>query len=81
MRLTLFLLLSLFTTALVAQNESQPPATPAAERIEGYQKHLDLEKASIVNGVEFSSIGPTVFSGRVSEIDVSPKDPSHFYVC
>lgn len=58
----------------------QPPATSAADRVESFSQRKQLEEASIVNGVEFRSVGPSVFSGRVSEIAVSPTDPSHFYV-
>lgn len=66
---------------LLAQFDyKQPPATSATDRIESYTQRQALEEASIVNSVEFRSVGPTVFSGRVSEIAVNPEDPSHFYV-
>lgn len=39
-----------------------------------------LAEKSLVTGIEFRSIGPTVFSGRVADLEVSPEDPSHFYV-
>ncbi|MDX1667356.1 MAG: glycosyl hydrolase, partial [Saprospiraceae bacterium] len=63
-----------------AQIAPPPAATPADERLEGYEKRKELAKRSIVDSIEFESIGPTVFSGRVVDLDVSPTDPSHFYV-
>ena len=58
----------------------QPPATAATDRVESFSQRKQLEEASIINGVKFRSVGPSVFSGRVSEIAVSPTDPTHFYV-
>jgi photosystem II stability/assembly factor-like uncharacterized protein len=77
--LLLFWIISL-SGNLHAQYNDQPPFTPAKERIESYKKHQQLEKQSYVNAIEFKSIGPTVFSGRVADIDVWEEDPSHFYV-
>ena len=59
---------------------TQPPFTPAAERIASMTKRADLAKASLVRNLPATNIGPTVFSGRVVDVDVSPQDPTHFYV-
>ena len=72
----LFLLFSYFSLAQMPQ----PPATSATERMQGFEQRKALKGQSIVNQVKFRNVGPTVFSGRVVDIDVSPKDPSHFYV-
>ncbi len=77
-RILLFLILC-YTAQLRAQNE-QPPYTPADQRVESYEQRKALEKASIVNGIKFRPAGPTVFSGRVADLDVREDDPSHFYV-
>ncbi len=75
------LLLLLSGYFLLAQETiPQPPFTPAKQRIEGFEQRKALKEKSIINQVKFRSVGPTVFSGRVADIDVSPKDPSHFYV-
>lgn len=66
------LLVSFFTNA-------QAP-TPAAERLKGLEKRQDLIKRSVVNHIKFRNIGPSVMSGRVSDIDVNPADPTEFYV-
>ena len=39
-----------------------------------------LSQESIVQNVEFKSIGPSIMSGRVVDIEVNPQKPSHFYV-
>ncbi len=59
---------------------TQPPFTPAVERVKSYDQRKALTTSSIVNTVPFRSAGPSVHSGRVVDIDVSPDDPSHFYV-
>lgn len=73
------LLLLAFPLLLLAQN-TQPPFTPALERSKGYEQRKVLTESSLVANVPFQNIGPTVFSGRVSDIDVWEKDPTHFYV-
>ncbi|MEM1119873.1 MAG: glycosyl hydrolase [Bacteroidota bacterium] len=65
-------------TALLAQY--QPPNTVAADRLQAFEQRKALQAASIVNTIAFESVGPSVFSGRVVDIAVSPTDPSHFYV-
>jgi len=59
---------------------THPPFTPAVERIKSHDQRKALETNSIVNTVPFRSAGPSVQSGRVVDLDVSPDDPSHFYV-
>ncbi len=76
MRKILILLLLYSAQILVAQ----PPYTPADARIKSFEQRKKLEAASIVNGIEFRNIGPTVMSGRVADIDVSLADPTNFYV-
>ncbi len=68
-----FLLVSIFTNGQV-----QP--TPAAERLKGLEKRKTLESRSTLNHIKFRSIGPTVMSGRVSDIEANPEDPTEFYV-
>lgn len=63
----------------------QPPRdyheyTRAEQRLEGFEKRKELIKNSVVNEIKFRNVGPTVMSGRVTDIDANPADPSHFYV-
>lgn len=57
-----------------------PPATPASERLKNAEIRNGLLSNSLVKNVPFKSIGPTIFSGRVSDVDVWKTDPTHFYV-
>lgn len=75
------LALLIAASALQAQMTlEQPPATPAEVRLEGYEARKALMERSIVSEVPFENIGPSVFSGRVDDLEVSPEDPTHFYV-
>ena len=78
--LSILFISSTFCTYLLSQAPVNIKATAAGKRIQSFQQRKALADKSIVNTVEFESIGPTVFSGRVSDIDVSPLDPTHFYV-
>lgn len=79
MRQTLVLGMLLLTQFAFSQGGNQPPATPAEDRLESFDQRQILREKSIVNGIPFESIGPTVFSGRIVDLDVWEKDPSHFF--
>jgi len=79
MQRLLFLLL-LIVSANIALAQNQPTYTAATERIQSFEQRKALEQASIINGVELRNVGPTIMSGRVTDLDVSPTDPTHFYV-
>ena len=64
---------------LFSQN-NLPKATKAAERIKAFQQRVKLQKNSLLKNVKLRSVGPTIMSGRVVDIDVSPDDPTYFYV-
>ncbi len=70
----------LFIPLFLIAQLTQPPFTPATERTKGFQQRKVLLENSIVSNVPFRNIGPTVFSGRVSDLEVWDKDPTHFYV-
>jgi photosystem II stability/assembly factor-like uncharacterized protein len=74
----IFYTLPLLIWAFIAS--AQPSSTSAEERIKHFAQRKTLVEQSIVNEVPFQNIGPSVFSGRVVDIDVSLSDPSHFYV-
>ncbi|HYV54703.1 MAG TPA: hypothetical protein VE933_08985, partial [Chitinophagaceae bacterium] len=59
---------------------AQVNPTPAGERMKCVEQRLALEKRSIVNDVKFRSIGPSIMSGRVVDVDVNPVDPTEFYI-
>jgi len=57
----------------------QPPATPASERMQMESQRQSALDRSNVNAIDFKSVGPTVFSGRVTDLAVDEKDPTHFF--
>lgn len=60
------------TTPLPA--ETTIAATPATDRL------TPRNLASLIQNLPFKSVGPTVMSGRVVDLDVNPKNPNEFYV-
>ena len=71
----LFLILPAYT---YAQND-RPAFTPATERLKNVGIKQTLLENSLVKNVPFKSIGPSIFSGRISDVEVWEKDPTHFY--
>jgi photosystem II stability/assembly factor-like uncharacterized protein len=65
--------------ALLAQPEV-PSATPASLRMQGKAQKQALQERSLVSSIPFRSAGPSVFGGRVADLEVNPKDPTHFLV-
>ena len=62
-----------------AQNLKLNP-TSAEERWKGYEQRKKLEENSILKNLEFRNVGPTTMSGRVTDIDANPENPTEFYV-
>ena len=79
-------LLLLISSLSFAQKKSatpkitQPPFTTADKRLQGFETRRQLEEQSLVSQVAFRSIGPTIMSGRVTDLEVNPEDPTNFYV-
>ncbi|HLG03845.1 MAG TPA: glycosyl hydrolase, partial [Bacteroidia bacterium] len=82
MKLKQFLLLPCFFPAFLSAQPTapEPRPTPAAEVLAGIEKGKAAELRSVARNVTLQSIGPTIMSGRVVDIEADPNDPSHFYV-
>lgn len=65
---------------LLLKGQSFPAPTPALKRLEGVDQHWALRDVSWFNHLHFQNIGPTVFSGRVVDVDVNPSNPIEMYV-
>ena len=79
----LSLFLYLVTSAQTAETvvDSASVTLPVLnERQLGLQKRRAMENSTLLSNVEFTNIGPTIMSGRVTDLDVNPKDPAKFYV-
>ncbi|HMX40428.1 MAG TPA: glycosyl hydrolase, partial [Saprospiraceae bacterium] len=59
---------------------SQPSPTPSDARLQGHEQRKALGKNSLLAALNPESIGPSVFSCRVTDVDVNPSDPSKMYV-
>ncbi len=71
---TFFLLL--FPLFLFAQ---QPPATPGELRLKEMESRKQLSENSLIDQIPFRSVGPSVFGGRIVDLEVDPNDPTTFY--
>ncbi|MDG2246348.1 MAG: glycosyl hydrolase [Flavobacteriales bacterium] len=84
MRLIFALSLStvmLSCASLQAQrNQSALPKTSSESRMQNVSQKEGMAAASSLNGIPARNVGPTIMSGRVTDIDVNPNDPSQFYV-
>jgi photosystem II stability/assembly factor-like uncharacterized protein len=69
-----------FTLLLVVIGVFAAAQTPASQRLFGHDKHKSLQNTSIATTIETQNIGPSVFSCRVTDLDVNPDDPTEFYV-
>ena len=66
--------------SIAQKTQEQPTYTAAKTRLESFNQRKKLEENSLVSNVKFRSVGPTIMSGRIVDVDVSPDDPTHFYV-
>jgi photosystem II stability/assembly factor-like uncharacterized protein len=73
-------LLLFFSFITILNSYAQPPVSASNMRIESWKTKQKLINNTIVHGVTFESIGPSVMSGRVVDVEVNPEDPTHFYV-
>ena len=74
----LFLLVMIFLNIPTLQGQVIP--TPAGERLKMKEQRKLLEQKSMLKDIAFRSIGPSVMSGRVTDIEVNENDPTEFYV-
>lgn len=55
-------------------------ATQSQERLDGLRKRKLLMDESLTHEIPLRNIGPSVVGGRVTDIEVDPADPTHFFV-
>lgn len=55
-------------------------STESENVIKALNLQQELMKNSIVKNIKFDNIGPSIMSGRVSDIEVNPLNPKEFYV-
>ncbi|HEX6847606.1 MAG TPA: hypothetical protein VF144_11550, partial [Chitinophagaceae bacterium] len=59
---------------------AQVAPTSPDERMKKVQQRKELEKRTVLSTISFRNIGPVTMSGRVSDIEANPDDPTEFYV-
>lgn len=76
----LFTSFTLVFISLFQTTSAQVAPTNDADRLRSIEQRKYSELTSPVNHLSFKSIGPTVMSGRVTDLEVNPEDPTEFYV-
>ena len=76
LRLSLALLLSLPLCSLLAQVTQ----TSGVDRLRSLGERKSLFGDSLLSKISFRSIGPSIMSGRVVDVEANPNDPTEFYV-
>ena len=66
-------------SALAERPEAHAPSTHD-ERMAAWQKHQELDEASLFKGLAWRNVGPVVQGGRVVDIESVPGEPYSFYV-
>lgn len=83
-RISLPLLLIMFFASQAGftqkKKEQSPAATSAQQRWLSFERRKLLQQNSLYASVPAENIGPTIMSGRVTDIEVNPADPTHFFV-
>lgn len=79
MRIITCLIACLGASLIFAQSKPHL-VTPANQRLAAAQQRAQMQQNSILAEWPLENIGPSVQSGRVSDISVHPNDPSHFLV-
>lgn len=69
-----------FLTFISLQAFSQQPASNSEDVTKGLNEKLKLTESSLVKNISFKNIGPSVMSGRITEISVNPNNPTEFYI-
>lgn len=77
--LSVALLLALGGSAVAQKKGKEPSPTAAKDRFQAFQVRQQLAQGSLVSNLALRNVGPTVMSGRITDIDASPNDPVTFY--
>ncbi len=73
-------LVALFLNLCALLSFGQQPSTTSKIIESALQQKEEMAKNSLVKNIPFESIGPSVMSGRVTDLAVNPENPSEFYV-
>ena len=74
-----YLLIIIFSSLALNLPGQIIPPTPASQR-GNKEMRSQAQKESLLSNVASDNIGPSIFNGRVADIDVNPADPTEFFV-
>ena len=75
MKYLFFSIFAFFSLQIFAQQ----PASSSSDIEKGLQQKEELTKNSLVKNLPFKNIGPTVMSGRITDLAINPNNPIEFY--
>lgn len=70
----------LWLLCLLGLSGSLYAQTPASMRLDFAKKRKVLEEKSLIRDLHLTNIGPTIMSGRVTDLAVNPDSPEEFFV-
>ncbi|MDX2281138.1 MAG: glycosyl hydrolase [Saprospiraceae bacterium] len=76
LRFPLFFFVAFFC---VTHATAQIIPTSSDMRMTGYEQRKSMTAQTLLPDLEPQNIGPSVFSCRITDVDVDPADPTHFY--
>lgn len=68
------------STLPVSAQDTIPLPTDYQTRMRGFDTRQAIATKSLVANLPFRNIGPTIMSGRVTDLAVNPENPEEFYV-
>ncbi|MEL6124647.1 MAG: glycosyl hydrolase, partial [Bacteroidota bacterium] len=78
MRQMIFFVVVFVLVCIQGQLHGQTTADARLSSVQAYDE--SIAEANYLSKYKVENIGPTVFSGRVTDMAVDPNDPTHFYV-
>lgn len=79
-KLVLFLVIIPFLQIFPQPAKNPVRDTPADTRLESFGKRSGMQEKSLFKNLKAVSIGPTIMSARIVDVDVNPANPAEFYI-
>ncbi|MBB6460611.1 WD40/YVTN/BNR-like repeat-containing protein [Flammeovirga kamogawensis] len=78
--ITLFLFTTLLPTFAQKKSKKKTKSSKQISRIDEFNQHQHLDTTSLFKNIPFRNVGPTVMSGRVTDVEGNPNNPNEFFV-
>ncbi len=74
----LFVIATMFLPGQMVQGQKKTPVTEGKDRLELFQKHLEMKATSSFKDMDWQFVGPTNVSGRCTDVEVvAPKGENY----